>query len=130
MSQENVEIVKRAYADPRGMAAAAGDRVARDAVFDFTAVYPDRPVVRGVREARRLRAEGPWAELRFEPERFIDVDDERVLVFVKMTGVGEKSGVPAEGATAHEFTIRDGLLIRFKVYADRATALEAAGLSE
>src|SRR4249919_2540759 len=27
-------------------------------------------VMRGIEELRRFRAEGPWAELSFEPERF------------------------------------------------------------
>jgi hypothetical protein len=30
---------------------------------------------------------------------------------------------------AHEFTIRDGVLVRFKVYSDRDEALKAAGLA-
>jgi ketosteroid isomerase-like protein len=98
--------------------------------FDFTAAYPDRPVMRGIEELRRFREEGPWAELSFEPERFVDVDDERVLVLVRVYATGTGSGVPVELRNAHEFTIRDGVLVRFKVYADRASALEAAGLSE
>ena len=35
-----------------------------------------------------------------------------------------------EMPVAHEFTIRDDLLVRFKVYGSREQALEAAGLSE
>jgi hypothetical protein len=31
---------------------------------------------------------------------------------------------------AHDFTIRDGLVVYFKVFRDRDEALEAAGLSE
>jgi uncharacterized protein len=59
-----------------------------------------------------------------------DVDDERVLVLVRVHAEGKGSGVPVELRNAHEFTIRDGMLVRFKVYGDRAEALEAAGLSE
>ena len=32
--------------------------------------------------------------------------------------------------TAYELTIREGMCVRWKVYADRAEALQAAGLSE
>jgi hypothetical protein len=46
MSQENVEIVRDVYADPRGLTAGAFGRVAPDAEFDFTAVYPDRPIMK------------------------------------------------------------------------------------
>src|SRR3954453_1515858 len=45
MSQENVEIVRDVYADSRGLTAGASGRVAPDAEFDFTAVYPDRPIM-------------------------------------------------------------------------------------
>jgi len=47
-----------------------------------------------------------------------------------VNATGKESGVPVELRNAHEFTIRDGMLVRFKVYGDRATALEAAGLRE
>jgi ketosteroid isomerase-like protein len=46
------------------------------------------------------------------------------------TAEGEGSGIPVENRSAHEFTIRDGVLVRWKVYADRTEALEALGLAE
>jgi ketosteroid isomerase-like protein len=132
MSQENVEIVRSVYADPRGLTAAASDKVAADAEFDFTAVYPDRPIVRGVEELRRFRDSGPWSgsPIHFEPERFFDVDDERVLVFVRVSATGDKSGAQVDIRVAHEFTIRDDRVVRFVVHGNRDQALEALGLSE
>ena len=132
MSQENVEIVRAIYADSRGLTAGASGRVAPDAEFDFTAVYPDRPVMRGIEELRRFRDSGPWSgsPIRFDPERFFDVDDERVLVFVRVSATGQESGAQVEIRAAHEITIRDGLLVRFQVHPDRAAALEAVGLRE
>ena len=139
MSQENVRLVRESYATPdesssgieqRVLFAAWAERMAPDTEFDFTAAYPDRPVMRGIDELRRFRDEGPWAELSFDPERFIDVDDERVLVLVRVDARGKGSGVPVELRNAHEFTIRDGVLVRFKVYGDRDEALEAAALAE
>jgi hypothetical protein len=129
MSQENVEIVREFYADPDPWGAFAV-RVAPDAEFDFTAVYPDGPVLHGIDAVRRFRDEVPWGSLHFEPERLVEVDGERVLALVRAVGVGQLSGVRGEAKVAHEFTIRAGLLVRFKVYGDRAEALEAAGLSE
>jgi len=130
MSQANVEIVRSIYAEPEGLTAAASSSIAPDAEFDFTAIYPDRPLMRGVEELRRFRATGPWsgAPIDFEVERVFDVDDDRVLVFVIASARGQGSGVPVELPVAHEFTIRDGLMVRFKVYANRDQALEAAGL--
>jgi ketosteroid isomerase-like protein len=131
MSQANIEIVRGIYADPRGLTSATSPSIAPDAEFDFTEAYPDRPLVRGVEELRRFRDTGPWsgAPIHFEPERYFDVDDHRVLVFVRVSATGNESGAQVEIRVAHEFTIRDDLVVRFKVYADRDRALEAAGLT-
>jgi|SRR5829696_8912037 len=130
MSEENVEAVRESYQTPGALFATWAERMAPRIEFDFTDAYPDRPVMRGIEELRRFREEGPWAELSFEPERFLDVDDERVLVLVTVHAKGTGSGVPVELRNAHEFTIRDGILVRFKVYGNRDEALEAVGLSE
>ena len=132
MSQRNVEIVREIYADPRGLIGTATERAAPDVEFDFTDVYPDRPVLKGVEEMRRFRETGPWSgsPIHIEPERFFDIDDERVLAFVRVRATGRGSGVEVDISPAHEFTIRAGLIVRFKAYGDRAEALEAAGLQE
>ena len=132
MSQENVEFVREIYADPRGLIGSASERAVPDVEFDFTDVYPDRPVLKGVEEMRRFRDTGPWSgsPIHIEPERFFDLDDERVLAFVRVSATGQESGVEVEFRPAHEFTIRDGLIVRFKAYVDRKQALEAAGLKE
>jgi hypothetical protein len=132
MSQENLEIVRSVYTDPRGLTAAASGKIAPDAVFDFSAAYLGGSTVRGVEALRRFRDSGSWggSPIHFEPERFFDVDDERVLVFVRVSATGQKSGVPVELAGAHEFTIRSDLVVRFKAYASRDQALKAVGLSE
>jgi hypothetical protein len=129
MSLGNVEIVRRQYADPRPLADSA--RIHPNAQFDFTDVYPDQPVLSGVEEMRSFRDAGPWGRsIHFEPERYFDVDDERVLVFVRVTSTGRASGVPVESRVAQEFTIRDGLIVRVKVHRERAEALKAVGLEE
>jgi len=132
MSQENVEIVHGIYGVPDGITEAASTRLAPDVRFDFTSIYPDRRILRGADEVREFRKTGPWhgAPIHFTPERFFDVDDERVLVFVHVSVVGTESGIPIEVDAAHEFTIRDGLVVYFKVYGDRNEALTASGLSE
>src|SRR3954463_6545916 len=132
MSEENVEAVRESYETPGPLFATWAERIAEEAEFDFTAAYPDRPVMRGVEELRRFRDSGPWAgaPIHFEPERFFDVDGERVLAFARVSATGQGSGAQVEIRVAHEFTIRDGLVVRFKVYGSRDEALEAAGLQE
>jgi ketosteroid isomerase-like protein len=134
MSEENLEIVRRIYArslrlEPDLLGAFAG-LAAADAEFDFTDIYPDGPVVKGLEGVRRIVASWPWGELHFEPERIFDVDAERVLVFIRATATGIGSGVSVQRRTAHECTFKAGRLVRFKVYSDRDEALEVAGLRE
>jgi ketosteroid isomerase-like protein len=129
MSQHNVEIVRQGYADPAPLSSAM--RFAPAAEFDLTEVYPDQPLLRGVEEMRGFRDAGPWGHsIRFEPERYFDVDEECVLVFVRVTSMGQASGAAVESRIAHEFTTRDGLVARIKVHRDRSEALRAVGFSE
>jgi hypothetical protein len=105
--------------------------VAPDAEFDFTAVYPDQPVLRGIEAMRTFRDAGPWGRsTRFEAERYLAVDEERVLVLVRAIATGRGSGVPVETRIAQEFTIRDRLIVRMKVHRDQSEALKAVGLEE
>ncbi len=129
MSQENVEIVKRLFAAPGGLS--ASELVAADFELDLTALYIDQPVLRGRDAVRAHIKTGPWGtSLRFEPERFIDVDDERVLVFIRGSSTGKISNIPVEARAAQEFTIRGGLVRRTKVYRSHGEALRAVGLEE
>ena len=128
MSAENVELVRCAYLDAAPLS--DGAYVAADAEFDFSEVYPDQPVLRGLEEMRRFRDSGPWGRsIHFEPERYFDVDDARVLVFVRVTSTGQASGAAVETRIAQEFEIRGGQIVRVKVHRDRARALHALGLS-
>ena len=62
MSEENVEAVRESYQIPGALFATWAERMAPKIEFDFTAVYPERPVLRGIEELQRFREEGPWAE--------------------------------------------------------------------
>jgi ketosteroid isomerase-like protein len=133
MSEENLEIVRGIYCrtlslDP-DLLVGLSEYATADTVFDFMDAYPDGRVVRGLDGVRRIAANWPWEALHFDPERFIDVDGQRILVFVRATATGKGSGIPVQRRTAHECTFKDGSLVHFKVYSDRGVALEAAGLS-
>jgi ketosteroid isomerase-like protein len=126
VTEENVALVRDIYAAPDFFA--LNDRTSRDVEFDFSDLYPERPVIRGFEELRRFREESWRDPVSFEPERFIDLDAERVLVLVRVSAVGKVSGASVGGRSAHELTIRDGLVVRVKVYPDADEALRAAGL--
>jgi ketosteroid isomerase-like protein len=138
MSQENVEIVWRAFAYIGQYPTAAtleeavrDGLIASDSEIDYSAMYPDGPVIRGIEAWVQYLDSIPFSRsVKVEPERFLDVDEEHVLVFVRFTAEGETSGVPVAVRNAYVFTIRDGVVVRWQVYGDRAEALKAAGLSE
>jgi ketosteroid isomerase-like protein len=69
-----------------------------------------------------------FAEFRVDAEQIIDVDEERVLVLSRQTGLGKRSGVPTEHELGDLCTLRDGKIVRVDFYWDRPEAFKAAGL--
>jgi ketosteroid isomerase-like protein len=68
----------------------------------------------------------PWQEWRVEPEEYRELDDERVLVLVKLGGRGKSSGLEVEHVHAHGanlFHIREGKVTRLVLYWNRENAL-------
>jgi ketosteroid isomerase-like protein len=139
MSQENVELVRKAY-DLDIFTASSGEIVRYfrdygDEKFEFHLPpdYPEgEPVFRGRDGASRLVAmmKDVWGEWRFEPEQFIDAGDRGVVVFARILAQGLASGVPIELQTAHVWTVRGGRATSVHMFRDRTEALEAAGLRE
>jgi ketosteroid isomerase-like protein len=131
MSQENVEVVQRAFE-----AYARGDVEAMLEAFDqeveWKQVEEPAPVYGrdGVREALR-RWDETWDNPQVEAEEYIDAG-ECVVVLIRLRGLGRASGVPVEMASYHVFTVRNGKVARMFEYGPgkRAEALEAVGLSE
>ncbi len=134
MSRENVEIVRRLYADwERGDFDAA-----QWAHPDIEWVIADGPTP-GTWKGRSGMTEGwreflsAWEGFRVEPDVFREIDSERVLVLAHFLGRGKMSGLRAEqlrASGAHVVHVRDGKVTRSVTYFDRAAALEAVGLSE
>jgi ketosteroid isomerase-like protein len=126
---DNVELVRQAYA--RGGELIGTEHLAADAEFDFRALYPDQPVLRGVEAMRAFRDTGPWGEsISFEPERFLAAGEDTVLVLVHGTATGQASGASVERRFAHEFTLSDGLIVRVKVHADQGEAMRVLGIGD
>jgi ketosteroid isomerase-like protein len=142
MSQEQVELVRRVYADEGNLGVVVNpddEREVLDRLFreyyleDFEVrMPPDYPegeqVLRGREGMSRLSAmlRDTWSEFRFKAERLLDAGD-RVVVLVRVAE-GGVSGIPTERETAHIWTARHGRLSSIQIYRDRAEALKAAGL--
>ena len=129
MSEENVEVVRRAHAGSGSFL--DSEAVRPDAEFDFTDLYPDQPVLRGVEEMREFRDRGPWGRsVRFVAERYLDVDEERVLVLTRVVATGQASGATLDSRVARLFTVRDGMIVAVKIYSGHEQALKAVGLEK
>jgi ketosteroid isomerase-like protein len=131
MSQENVEITRLGYeAANRGDIDGLLDLCAPD--IEWQDVVPDARFVQG-KDGVRAYFETvwePWEEICREPEEVIDLGGDQVLVLYHMTGRGKGSGIEIDLRGGDLLTIREGRLVRWMAYPDRAQALEAAGLRE
>ena len=131
MSEDNVEIVRRAYAvfdtDLDRLLALLDGAV--EWVSPSDAIEPGvRHGHQGVRDAFAATAMA-WDEPTHTAEDFLDADN-RVLVTVTFRGHGRGSGMQAERREFHVWTLRDGAVVRFQWFYQRDEALEALGLSE
>src|SRR4051794_22677923 len=131
MSQENVEIVQRAFAefekghfwvpeffDP-------GVRVAW-----LSVVGGDAETV-GLPEMSRATMDWmqSWEQVTLVPERFIDAGD-RVVVIANWHGRGKESGVVASWRHGAVWTLQYGRATSIVSYLDPSDALKAVGLEE
>jgi ketosteroid isomerase-like protein len=72
-----------------------------------------------------------WEEWRVEAEDYRVLDDERVLVLIRIGGRGKASGLEVDQMSAkgaNLFHIRDGKVTRLALYWDRQRALADIGL--
>jgi len=130
MSEENIEVVRSAFAAfQAGDMSGVTELMADDLVTHR--VDPDNAQFRG--KEGFFQALADWTE-DFEdwtatPEDFIDTG-EAVLVQVHQTARGAFSGVSVDSHFWFVFTVCDGSISRLAFHTRKATALEAAGVSE
>jgi ketosteroid isomerase-like protein len=99
-------------------------------------VHPEASLQRGTFEGREAvgRWFGDWFRT-FEPGYHFDIEDARevgetVFLFASHRGRGRASGVAVESSMAYLYTVRDGFVARVELFAERAEALAAVGVSE
>jgi ketosteroid isomerase-like protein len=130
MSQENVEVVRRAWE-----AYMRRDNEAALALYHPEAElrHPlDGSVYRGLDGVRAFFRDwhAAWSELLSnDVEEWIDAGED-VIAVMRIRARGRSSGVTVERREWDVWTVRDDKLWRLRIYTSRADALEAAGLSE
>jgi ketosteroid isomerase-like protein len=133
MSQENVELVQRAYeAFNRGDRDAAFTAIAPDCEYVTTGAIPGAGgSYRGPEGFKRFTE---WLLNQFDDGR-IEVNEvieagDQVVVRATIRGRGKHSGVETSWENWHVWTVRDGKAIRGIGFTSETEALSAAGLSE
>ncbi len=132
MSEENVEIVRRAVeAFNEGGPEAAEELFADEAEFHEPPEQPAPRVARGREEVVKMfgEFEEAWAEHRGEPEEIRAIGADRVLL-LSIEHFRGRDGMEVSAPLGSVFTIREGKIVRWQGFWNRAAALEAAGLSE
>lgn len=131
MSQ-NVAIVRRAYeAFSRAGLDALLEHFHPDAEYDITsAIGPYAGMYYGRAAIRNFLADyfESWEYVQMEPEDFIEVGEDHVVVLLHMQMRGKGSGVEVDAHTHNVWTLRDGRAVRMAVYNDKAEAFNAVGL--
>jgi ketosteroid isomerase-like protein len=132
MSEENVEVVRRAYeAANRGELESADLYLHPEIEFHTYAQSPEAGVYRG-REAVRRYNEGLFEQfesIRFDIEELVDAGD-RVVVVSTQHAVPKGGQQQMNVQVVEVWAIRDGLLAERRSYSTKGEALEAAGLRE
>jgi ketosteroid isomerase-like protein len=130
MSQENVEIVRRAM---DAFNTQDRDRFLSfmDPEIEFESLV-EQKTYRGVAGMEQYRddVDAVIDDFHTEEDRFLDAGRDRVLHLYRVVGRGAGSGVPVSRHNAILWELRNGKLLKGQVYLDQREALEAVGLSE
>jgi ketosteroid isomerase-like protein len=133
MSEENVEVVRRAWqAFISGGVEATLEGWTEDCVFEEFPEMPESAVYVGrdrLSEAVEHFTE-MWSDLVWEPLEFIDAGENLVIAVVRYRGRGRASGAPLDALASWLYEMRDGRVSRARAFTTKQQALEAAGLPE
>jgi ketosteroid isomerase-like protein len=147
MSQENVEVVRRAFEMAqegvrRGHLGAAFDESVREGIVASSLEW--RAGTRGgvgvpgigdvvgrdgyVEFMRRWTED--FEDFAMEPEEIIDTDNDRVVAIARQYGTGKGSGAPVEMRNGMVFTLEARRIVRVDLFIEPNGELRAVGLRE
>ena len=131
MSEQNMELVRRAYAHTQATGQAYAEGFAPEFVWDMSKYegWPEQQRYEGVDGAQRFIDDwtGAWDDWEMEIQQTYDAGD-KVVVVVNQRGRARTTGMAVDMVFAQTWTIRDGRLTRMEMYSDPSDALKAAGL--
>jgi len=137
MSQENVEIIRRAFGEfaREGWEPLMGTVWGPEIVWNMSPTgIPGLGIYRGFDELRSFFEDWfgafPFEEWEQELDEVIDCGEQTVVALTRQRGYGSTSGAVTELEYAQVIKLRGGKVVEVDIYLDRARALEAAGLKE
>ena len=100
-------------------------------VWEEAAEVPGSSSYRGIGEVRGYLESfaQQWEEIRFEPERILDAE-EQIVALVRLVARGRASGAQVDARLAHLYELREGSgmsVLRVRTFFDREKALAVAG---
>ena len=134
MSEENVEIVRNAFAafergDIEGLLRLCDEDIVITQPPDLPGVSPEQRGHRGVLEAMAIWPQ-QWDEYRIELLRVDAAPGGKVFVAQRSSGRGKQSGVEVNMDFSFVFTVHEGKISQWRLFMQEEQAVEAAGLSE
>jgi ketosteroid isomerase-like protein len=136
MSQENVQIVRRAFE-------AATRKPEPDLETLSELAHPDHEMTTdygamggdsffGIEGFRKALTEfdTDWGQWHQELDEFLEAGDDAVVVLGHLVAQGQSSGIPVEGSWAALVKLRERQIASTRFFLNRDEALEAAGLRE
>jgi uncharacterized protein len=132
MSQENVEVVRRAHrlsrSDPEAFFSVCDPGIE----WDMSRLMPEAAIDHGHDGVRQFWRSwtGTWDDFEFNLEQALDAGGDEVVASVHQVGIGRGSGAGVEQRFGQVWTVRSGRIVRFCAFPSFEEAVEAVGLSE
>jgi ketosteroid isomerase-like protein len=130
VTSENVEIVRRAFAEVNARLEFSRELIHPDCELDLT--DSGGPVAQGLDAAEETMQEywEMFEDFHYEIEEVLHADEEHVVVSVRDGGRMKGSGAEVWTRFFDVVTFRGGKIVRLSAHLDRNRALKAAGVSE
>ena len=131
MSQEDVDVIVRVFERGRRDVETFFSVCDPDIEWDMSRLMPDGRIYRGhagVREFWRGWA-GTFDDFEFAIDKIVDAGGGDVVVRILQAGKGRGSGAAVTFKFGQVWTVRDGMIVRFRSFPDFEQALAAVGLS-
>jgi ketosteroid isomerase-like protein len=132
MSQENVEIVRRAFEAATRKPAPDLETLSElahpdhEMTTDYGAMGADSFVgIQGFRKAL-TEFDTDWGQWHQELDEFLEAGDDAVVVLGHLVAQGQSSGIPVEGDWAALVKLLEGQITSTRFFLNRDAALEAA----